>query len=138
MKNIEGGLTISRRRDNDDCDYMHIQLEDSKAGITPIEIKISCTNLMKALTGFAYQPCTFSARHIEYVGMIKERDRLSFPIPTANWNNQKEVAIEEAKKYTPEGWIAADRYNSQDSFTRNPDGSYNANTQIVRWVKRGE
>ena len=136
MKNIEGKLTITRRRNNDDVDYMNIELEDEDAGITPIEIKVSCEALMKALTGFGYQPCEFSTRHLEHVGMVKERDSISFPIPDADWGKRKGVAIEEAKNHTPEGWIAAESYNSQNSFTRNPDGSYNANTQIVRWVNK--
>lgn len=131
IKNIEGKLTITRRRDNNDEQFICIELGDEKAIITPIEIKILPEKLMMALTGFASQDCTFDVQHLEKIGKIKEQDTITFPVT----NTDKANAAEEAKKHTPEGWIARTSFNSQNSFSYN-NKSYIAKTQIIRWVDR--
>lgn len=90
---------------------------------------------MMALTGFAYQHCTFDVRQLDCIGKVREQDTITFPVKTSD----KKLAVEEAKKYTPEGWVAYTSYNSQDSFkyvAEEIGNSYIAKTQIVRWVDK--
>jgi hypothetical protein len=132
VKGIEGKLTITRRHGSGDETFMYIELEDDNAVISPIEIKISPENLMLALTAFACQECTFSVSNLDKVGKVREHKDLKFPVV----GSDKKNAIEECKKHTPEGWIARESYNSQDSFTYVDGVNYIAKTQLVRWVDR--
>lgn len=131
---IEGKLTITRRRDSEDGNYMAIELRDDNAVITPVEIKISLHEFMMAISGMGYVPCTFEVSNLDKVGKVREQDRITFPIH----KNDKKHAVEEAKKYTPEGWEASESYSSQDSFNYLGNGNYTAQTQILRWVDRAE
>jgi hypothetical protein len=131
---IEGKLTITRRRDSEDGDYMAIELRDYNAVITPVEIKISLHEFMMAISGMGYVPCTFEVSDLDKIGKVREQNRISFEIE----KNDKKLAIQEAKKYTPAGWTAVEHYSSQDSINFMGNGKYVARTQILRWVDPAE
>lgn len=131
---IEGKLSITRPMGGSSEECISIEVKDEKAVITFLEIKIRFEDFAKCLTGLSHTSCLLEVRGLDKVGKVREQNNISFEVPTYD----KAKAIEEAKKHTPEGWVAGTHYGSQNSFKYLPNGGYLATTQIIRWVDRIE
>lgn len=131
---IKGKISITRPQGHG-CDYISIEINDEDARIQFCDIHIKLADFATAITGL-YSPCEFAVRGLENVGKKREHKTIEFPVPGKSmYSLQKEGAIEAAKAYTPEGWIASEHYGSQDScFMR--DGQPWARTTIFRWIEK--
>lgn len=69
----------------------------------------------------------------DHIGKQLKVDKITFPIPDCDYGERKAIAIKEAEKYTPEGWVADQYYGSQDSFYQQ-DGQYWARVNIRTYV----
>jgi hypothetical protein len=114
-------------------EYTTIQLHDTISNSMIFEIKLTPQQLSSALSKLARTPCKATLYNLNRVGKKMEHKSLSFPIPETDYNNRKEVAINEVKKYLPEGWNADNYFSSQDSFFFKDNKPF-ARTTIRRWV----
>jgi len=118
-----------------DSGYVRITVTDADAGIEFLDLRLTLNNFAEALTGLGNTECEITLRGLENLGKRKERDSIEFPMPDCQYSDKKVVAAAEARKATPEGWIASDYFNSQDSFFRK-DGQEYGRTSISRWINK--
>lgn len=135
MKNLDASLTISRMSYNDGRKCIKIQVEDEGSSTCFLEIEIDLAGFTEAITGRSSIDFKMEVHNLKNVGKVIERSQIVFLIPDCNISKRKALAIEEAKKHTPEGWIASTYYSSQDSFFYKDSETW-ARTQIIRYVER--
>ena len=114
---------------------IRVQDEDSRTHF--LELSLTLENFALAITGLYGVDCTAEVKHLERVGKVQEMDTLEFEMPQSSRfaDGIKKIAVELAKEHCPEGWIADEGFNSQNSFFRRDDKDY-ARTTIRRWVEK--
>lgn len=70
-ENLEGKITFSRPSGRD-CDYINIELTDTKSGCILIEIRVPYAEFAQAITGLGHQPCNYDFYDSCPVGMVRE------------------------------------------------------------------
>lgn len=128
-------LTISRPISSTGEKIIEISVYDDEACIEFLEIGISLGNFAECLTGLSRVECEMEFRGLQNVGKMRETRPLEFEIHGPRYQINKADVIDEAKKYTPDGWTASEYYGSQGSFFSR-DGKHYARTKISRWVDK--
>lgn len=128
---MKGNITISRPSYGDGRKIITIQVKDHDAVARFLDIEISYENFAQLITGLSEVDIDFTVRDLDHVGKTREIKPLMFPI-NAGFDDRVDVAIKEAKKHTPDGWIADTYFRSQNSFFTK-DGIEYARTSIKRW-----
>jgi hypothetical protein len=128
---MKGNITISRPTYGDDRKLITIQVKDRESVTRFLDIEIEYDNFAQLITGLSEVEIDFTVRDLEHVGKVREVKELEFPIGSG-FDDRKEVAIREAKKHTPDGWVCDNYFGSQTSFFTKDDVSY-ARTTIKRW-----
>lgn len=114
-----------------------IEIKDSKAGITPVRIKLTPEQLSRALSREMHvecEECSFVG--LDNIGKKMVVDRVSIPTPFKERYGKDEAILDVVNEYIennmPE-WKADQYLGSQDSITRKDDIVY-ANVIIRKWV----
>jgi len=115
-----------------------IEIRDNLSAIRFVEVKMTPENFVAALGRRADTECECTVTGLDHVGMKREQSQIEFELPDHTYETRKKVAIEEAKKHTPEGWEASDYYGSQGSFVTRFEKPTIARTSIYRWVEVDE
>ena len=132
-KMIKGKITVSRPSYGDGREKIEITIEDRNAVISFLEIHMNLDDFAKCITG-EYVDCEFEARGLDNVGKVRETKTIKFKIADDYiYSGRKPLAIEKAKKHTPDGWVASEYYGSQNSFFIKLNEQW-ATTSITRWV----
>ncbi len=134
MKKIKTQLTIFRPQSGDGRKRILIRVEDRDSQISFLDIEIGLEDFAECLTGLSGVECEGIIRGLENVGKTKEREKFEFELPEHNYSNQKENAVKEGKRLTPEGWTLEECFSSQSSFCQK-DGKTWARTDIFRYVE---
>jgi len=129
---MKGNITISRPSYGDGRKLITIQVKDRESVTRFLDIEMELDKFAELLTGLSEVEIDFKVRDLERVGKVREEETIEFRIGSG-FNDRKKVAIEEAKKHTPDGWICDNYFGSQTSFFVKDDISY-ARTTIKRWV----
>lgn len=133
-KALKGAITISKPTYGSGEKWIVITLNDERAGIQFLEVRVDYANFAEALTGLSLVGCEFDVRGLQNVGKKAERDTLRFEVPKNTYSRKSGLLRELADKALPEGWSCSYYFNSQDSFYEK-DGKRWAQTSIRRWVE---
>lgn len=115
-------------------DGMRLEVLDKTSQQTFLYVQVPADQISKMLSRLCSIPCRFGLHAVERVGLQQEYKTFAFPMPAATYTNQKEVAIETVRKLCPEGWVADEYFDRQNSFYR--DGTVEmARTMIRRYVQ---
>jgi hypothetical protein len=129
-------LTISRPSRSHGEEIINIQVSDAVAKVKFLDLEIDCKTFAECLTGLSRAECDMEFQNLDVLGMARENDTIQFKMPeVCGSSHDKKAAIEEAKKYTPEGWTASEYYGSQTSFFSKGRDTW-AKTSITRWVRK--
>jgi hypothetical protein len=128
MMKINGNLSILVSKE---C--TRIEIKDSDAGTRFLSIKLDPETFCALLGRLADVSVELEVRGLEKVGKKMEIDKLEFEIPPHDYASKDHLAIEEAKRVSPAGWIPDGYFNSQDSYF-SIDGKDMARCTIRRWV----
>lgn len=115
-----------------------IEIYDRLSVTRFIEVKMTAENFVTALGRQRDTECECTLTGLDHVGMKREMSQIEFELPDHTYATRKQVAIEEVKKHTPEGWIADTYFGSQNSFTNQFNKPTIARTSIYRWVEIDE
>lgn len=130
---MKGSITISRPSYGDGRELIVVQIRDGDSGERFLDVEIGYNDYAKLITGQSEIPCDLKVRNLDHVGKVRETDTIEFPFSSVYCDNRDEKAIEEAKKYTPDGWICDNYFGSQTSFFSKDDTGY-AKATIRRWI----
>jgi hypothetical protein len=114
---------------------LHIELYDGDACIQFCKIDLDEKQTVEALSRIANTPCTIDVHGLQNVGKTRLMEQITFPIPKHEWGKKHDVAREEAKKHTPEGWTVPTYFGGQDSFFTKGEQEYARGT-MVKWVNK--
>lgn len=133
---ITGAISIHRTQSNRDPDVITLVLRDETSRINFVEVKMSLEAFALAVTGLAYQPCEIETDGLEHVGMVKETRSHEFRLGCEVYDSDlKQLAIQEARRTCPKGWLLSDSFSSQDSFFRKGEQTW-ARCTIRRYVAK--
>ena len=114
-----------------------LTIEDENSGIVFLELSISDSDFLNAITGHSSVKATASTKNLDLVGKTLIVEKYSFQLPeNATYDNRKKLAIENVKKSLSiysEGWIPDLDFDQQNSFTEK-NGQLWANTLIRKWI----
>lgn len=131
----KGKITISRPNYSDGKEVIQISISDDDAVVKFLTVEIGLEDFTKALTGQSRMPVEFEINALDCVGKKRETKCIEFKISDKSmYKGRSELAIKEAKKHTPDGWIADEYYGSQRSFFYKFEHEQWARTTIYRWV----
>ncbi len=118
-------------------DGVEIQIHSKSASLRIIEIKLSSNDFVRALGRLGYLPCECRIMSPDRANKTHEHKSFEFELPeSANWRNQKEIAIKTVDSVCPEGWEPDHYFGAQDSFrTDQKTGKTYAKTHIRRWIE---
>jgi len=132
---IKAELTISRPQRSDSKKVIRIQVRDTEAKTTFLEIEITPENMMECLTGLSKVECSMTATDLFKVGKVRESKMLEFPLGEYEGYDYKKIALKELPKHTPRGWIASTYFGSQTSFFNKGEEPW-ARTSLNKWVNK--
>lgn len=116
-----------------------ITIRDEISNETIAHVELSPQDFCLALSRRVYVPCDVKTGYLDRVGKKMIMDELNFVMPPdIPYKDRQKVAITEAAKVCPEGWVPDTYYGSQKSFFRGADGQEYARTIIRRWVTEGD
>lgn len=100
---LQGELDLSRRRDSDNNDYIHIEVIDSLSRARFFQMNVSLEAMMCALTNLAAQPVEFELTP-ELVGKTRENKTVVIPCKPYGMKLDEKLAL--LVPYEVDGWKA--------------------------------
>ena len=135
---LEGSITISRNSN----DEVAIEFRDELSRVRFVKARMGLEEFSQALFGLSGIEVTLEVRGLELVGLKRENQEYSFPMPENMTGNRKEVAKQELTRrllaYNEEhgtDWVPWGGFDSQNSFFYGAEHSLWARTTIIRYVK---
>ena len=112
--NLDGKIRLSFDR----YEGMKIEIVDNNSRKVFVSASIASENVSAAMSGMARIPCQFNALNTDKVGKFCFNCVLEFKVPPSETKdaNRKVLALQQAIKICPEGWIPDKHYGSKDSF----------------------
>lgn len=99
---LKGTLNISRGRDKNNKNYVHLELIDKRSRTHFLQVYIGMEEMMAALTNLVEQPCEFTLLP-ELVGKkCEHKTELIFCRP---WGMSDEEKLELLRPYEIDGWV---------------------------------
>lgn len=134
-KTLKGKLTISRAMSNREDDYVEIRIEDEVSGVEFVSINLSMEQYGHAVAGTSYQSIEYTARDMDCIGKVKEREAARVPIPSPLAYNRQGAEEYVKANFQREGWILDSYLGSQNSIT-GTGVDYYANISYYRYVEQ--
>lgn len=108
---MKGKLTITRISSNqaDDGDRIRIRVEDETSGIEFIEVRLTPEALGLALTGLAYQECSYEFFGLENVGKRREVKTEIVTVSGNGWQLTDEEKRQALAPFEVDGWTGNER-----------------------------
>ena len=116
-------------------DGFRLELHDRDAGEQFVRIHLNNKQTCQVLSRLACTECeSAEVFNLECVGKKLEHKPFEFRMPdNISYKDRKEIAIAEAQKQCPEGWVPDTYFGSKDSFVIRNKEQW-AKTTIRRWV----
>jgi hypothetical protein len=112
-----------------------IEIHDRASSTKFLYIELDVQQLAEMLGRRSHTPCNIETRGLDRIGKKMLMNTLEFPMPKADYQKRKEVAVKEAKKCCPEGWYPDEYFGSHGSFFTK-DGKDYARTTIRKWEQQ--
>ncbi len=129
---LDARITISRSQGSDSEHYVFIQIEDARARVRIVEVRMSLAMFGGLITGLPYQHVVAEVFDLSLVGTVGEHKTEDVAVP--EWPRDIE-ADRYLKPYEVDGWIARrSDFSNPHRFKRMEDGSYTVNVTFYRNV----
>jgi len=115
---------------------MRVELNDKDAGVPVARFQLTADQTCQLFGRLSNIPVEADVYNLDKVGKQLEFKTLKFDLPEHTLSNRKEVAIKEALRVCPEGWVPDEYFGSQDSFVHDGRGKTIASTLIRKWAKK--
>ena len=116
-----------------DHDGASLEIEDDKACIKFVKVRLNNKQVCQMLSRLASIHCEkVEVFNLEKVGKKHINKTFEFELPTCDWHDRKEIALQQIKYVCPKGWKSDNYFNSQDSFFTKDDKLY-ARVTIRQW-----
>ncbi len=143
IKNINARVSIHRISSSISEDVISLNITDDISGIKFVDVNLSLKDFSRCITGQAEVNGKGRVVNIEYIGKIKEVEKIEFKMPNDTpLGHRKDLASEIAKSIAIKrgnAWQASTYFDRQDSFfvESGKDASFTnyARTTLFRYVE---
>jgi len=130
-----GQLAISRCTGGSSGDYITIKVSDNKSGLEFLEVKVSCENFAKGITGLAGLPIQFELYGMDQIGKVRELKTEYIPTQKGEHKCSDEYMVKMAQKLEVTGWKChLDELKNHHNWVMRNDKMY-IQVTYVRFVK---
>lgn len=132
---LKGQISIFHPRGTD-CDYIQIEVVDALSRTHFLQVRLSCEDFAKAITGQNLLPCRFELR-AQHVGMIVEHKVVKVFVPDGDFSDREIIARRAVLVHEKDGWSGRvdDALNHHKLAGGRVEGGAFYNVIFSRYVK---